>query len=135
MITLRELFDVTWSITRVELTARSSGDLSLLHQFWLGDQCDREHLPPGLVHDWAKDAITLSPRKINEHGEPGRGGPEIGWGLKKRSIPDELLDAEIVHLRMQCRDGITYTVSADIIMQELQIEMLKKEIEKHDNDE
>lgn len=128
MITLRELFDVTWSITRVELTARNA-ELNLINQFWIGDRCDRDHLPPGMVQDWTHDRLTLSGRKINQHGEPGRGGPEIGWGLKKNAIPDELLDAEIVHMGMNTRDGITYAVHADIILTALQCEMAKKELE------
>lgn len=129
MITLRELFGVTWTITRVELTARNDGDLRLLHQFWIGDHCDRDHLPPGMVSEWTHDRLTLSDRKINEHGEPGRGGPEIGWGLKKKAIPDELLDAEIIHMGMTCRDCITYEVRADILLPALHIELIRKELE------
>lgn len=129
MITLRELFGVTWTITRVELTARNDGDLRLLHQFWIGDRCDRDHLPPGMVSKWTHDQLTLSGRKINEHGEPGRGGPEIGWGLKKNAIPDELLDAEIIHMGMTCRNGITYEVRADILLPALHIELIRKELE------
>ncbi len=129
MITLRELFGVTWTITRVELRARNDGDLRLLHQFWIGDRCDRDHLPPGMVSEWTHDRLTLSDRKINEHGEPGRGGPEIGWGLKKKAIPDELLDAEIIHMGMTCRDCITYEVRADILLPALHNELIRKELE------
>lgn len=128
-MTLRDLFDVTWTITRVELTARGA-DQHFLHQFWIGENCDREHLPPGMIREWEKDRLTLAPRKINVHGETGgKSLPEIGWGLKNKTIPKELLDAEIVHLGMRCANGITYTVYADIILSELQCEMLKKELE------
>ena len=128
-MTLRDLFDVTWTITRVELTARDA-EQRFLHEFWIGEDCDREHLPPGMIREWEKDRLTLCARKINAHGEEIRGRqPEMGWGLKNKAIPDELLDAEIVHLGMRCANGITYSVDAHILLTELQCEMLKKELE------
>ena len=36
--------------------------------------------------------------KLNAHGDNGRGGPEIGWGVKTELIPDVLLDAPITVL-------------------------------------
>ena len=133
MITLRELFKVTWSINRLELGVRN-GDLLLLHRIWIGKDCNREHLPPGLVGVWSKGGITLCDRPINAHGLPKRGGePESGWGLKERSVPKEILDAEVWVLGMRSdRSDGAYTVSADIILTEMEVELLKADLAKED---
>lgn len=128
MITLRELFTVMWTITRVEVWARRE-DGQLLHRFWIGEDCDREHLPPGMISDWTHDKLTLAPRKINEHGELVRGNIEMGWGFKKGTIPKEILDAEVTHLRVHnVGPHESKTVDIDVVMPEMHIEILKKEL-------
>ena len=125
MITLRELFKVMHTITRVEIAARAENTV-LLHSFWIGKGCDRAHLPKGMVPEWSKGRLSLSSRRINEHGKANkRGLPEIGWGLERGSIPDELLDAEITHLGGRCADGIEYKLSIDVILPEIIVEVLK----------
>ena len=125
MITLRELFGVAHTITRVDITAKADG-LRFLHRFWIGKNCDRGHLPKGMIQEWAKDRLSLSDRRINAHGKSNKKGlPEMGWGLEDGAIPDELLDAEIIHLGMHCANGIEYTVNIEVILPEMTVEMLK----------
>ena len=129
MITIRELFNVTITINRVEVTVRDA-DTRLLHRFWFGRGCDREHLPKGLVHEWAQNRLSLSGAKINVHGERKRNGlPETGYGLKDGAIPDELLDAEVNCLHMRCRNGIDYEIGVDVTLPALTVEMLKCRVE------
>ena len=126
MITLRALFKTTCSITRLEIDARAA-DLHLLHKFWIGANCNREHLPHGMLRDWSSNKITLCDHPINVHGQSKRGGDiEIAWGLKNGSVPKEILDAEVwmLGMRSERSDG-AYTVWADIILTEMEVEMLK----------
>lgn len=126
-ITLSDIFDVAWTITRVEITARDP-DLRLLHVFWIGEQCDRDHLPRGCVRRWGQGEMTLSPRKINVHGDAKGKLPEMGWGYKDKSIPKELMDAEVTKLSMHSRDLISCVVAIDVTLQPLTVEKLKAEM-------
>ena len=129
MITLRDIFEVTPTVSRLEIVGRDA-DLKLLHKFWIGSNCDREHLPGGMLDDWTKGRLTLCDRTINVHGETGKGGyAEIGWGYKKGSVPHEILSAEIQWLSMghvRAFDGME--VKVDIIMTPLAVEMCRTEM-------
>lgn len=126
-ITLRDIFDVAWTITRVEITARDP-NLRLLHIFWIGEQCDRDHLPRGCVRSWEQGEMTLSDRSINVHGDAKGKLPEMGWGYKNKSIPEELMDAEVTRLSMNSRNGISCVVSIDVTLQPLTVDKLKAEM-------
>ena len=126
-MTLREIFDVSWTITRAEITARDP-NLRLLHIFWIGEQCDRDHLPRGCVRRWEQGEMTLSPRKINVHGDAKGKLPEMGWGCKDKSIPKELMDAEVTKLSMHSRDLISCVVAIDVTLQPLTVEKIKAEM-------
>ena len=130
MITLRDLFDVTWTITRLELAVRDE-QLRLLYRAMIGKDCDRDHISTKTLtlYGWTKGTLVLSNRKINAHGDASRRGPEMGWGYKDGSVPDQLLDAEITHLGMQCADGITYTVYADVAVPAMTAEIIKTQLE------
>jgi len=124
MITLRELFKVNGTITRVEIQVRNDRGL-LLHEFYLGEKCDPEELPPRPWRAWEQGKLTASGRPINSHGKPTRYGPEQGWGLEEGAIPKELLDAEVCYLHMRSPDMIRYHVTVQVYMQELTLEMVK----------
>lgn len=124
MITLTELFEVTPTITRAEIEARNQTG-KLLQVFWYGKNCNREHLPKGYVPMWSKGMVSLSEEKINVHNDrKANGQPEMGWGYKSHSIPDELMKAEITNLRMRCTDGIEYEVFCDVVVPEITIDVL-----------
>jgi hypothetical protein len=123
MITLRELFRVTWTITKAEICVRDAHG-KLLHEFYLGEGCAPADLPPRAWQSWSKGTLTASGRRINGHGSSTRYGPEMGWGLLDGAIPKELLDAEVTHLSMRCPDMIRCCVSVDVFMQELTLDMV-----------
>lgn len=134
MITLRELFNVTWTITRLDLTVRDERQRLLYHAL-MGKDCDRDHINSLtlMAYGWSKGTLILSDRKINVHGDAdGRGQPVIGWGYKNKSIPDQLMDAEITHLGMRCADGIEYTVYADVAVPAMTAEIIKTQLEADD---
>lgn len=131
MITLRDLFNVTWTITRLELTVRDEQQ-RLIYYAMIGKDCDRDHIGSRALIRWSRGTLILSDQKINVHGDAdGRGLPVMGWGYKDKSIPDQLMDAEITHLGMHCADGIEYTVYADVILPAMTAEIIKTGMEEN----
>lgn len=128
-MTIKDLFEVMWSIREVKFTARDPEDLHLLCHFWIGEGCNRDRLPKGCISSWSKGLYYMADRKINAHGEPTRGGAEIGWGYKPKSIPDALLNAEITHLIVFSKCGGGYTIHADVRTDLMTVEILKKTFE------
>lgn len=110
MITLREIFDVTWDITEVRVTAREA-DLHLIHH-WIYSG-DIEHLS---AHQWREQqdgSLSVIKTKVNFHGTPVRGVSEIGWGVNLKAFQPEMLDARVDIMRMTPRSqgrGCSLTV-------------------------
>lgn len=116
MITLNELFNVTWDITELDITARRP-DGHLLHEWIFGENVvETIHM----YHRRLEGELTIRQVKINHHGEDnGRGTSEMGWGVKEELIPKELREAPITHLIMSNRSHGETRVSCDVEMQEL----------------
>ena len=129
-MTVKDLFEVMWSIKEVTFVARKPETQHLLCYFWIGEGCNRDRLPKGYLTDWTKGRFFFADRKINVHGEPTRGGAEIGWGYKKKSIPDALLNAEITHLICSHAYHGGYEIYVDVILNEMTVEILKEEFQK-----
>ena len=112
-MTLRELFEVFWSITEVSVTAREPGSMQFIHKWEYSEGItDRETIHQ--YHDRMDGKLTLVDVKINAHGDPARGGSEIGWGVKEKLFPKEMLDAPITHMNVHSRHSGTSSVSVDI---------------------
>lgn len=116
MITLDELFKVTWDITEIQITARAH-DLHFLHQWIYGEGItETSHMH----YERVSGNLTFCPIKINAHGDDnGHGTSEIGWGVKEELIPKELREAPVTHLMMRTRCKGGHEVSVDVEMQEL----------------
>lgn len=122
-MTIKDVAKVQWAITKLDITARNNG--AYLHR-WIFEE-NTEMQPVGIWRDVSGGKLSLVPVKINAHGDrKANGQPEMGWGLKEETVPAELLNAEITHLNMNCRDGITYTVSVDVEIPMLAWELLKE---------
>ena len=124
MIILRDLFEVVWDITELKVTAYSP-EPKLLHEWIFGENIyETIHM----WHDRKKGLLTIVDEKINSHGEPGRGGgPEIGWGVKEKLFPKELLDSKVTHLWLRSRGNWEgQRLCVEVEMQELTAEILKK---------
>ena len=117
MLTLRELFKLTWDISELCITARRPEDHRFIHEWMYGEYLyETTHL----YHKRRAGELTFNPVKIQHHGEHTRGGSEIGWGVKEKLFPSELLDAPITHLTMWAMSqGRGTKAYVDIEMQEL----------------
>ena len=100
MITLRDLFEVTWDITELDITAREPETMTYVHR-WLYVEDIYETIY--MYHARKAGRLSIINDKINHHGEPTRGGSEIGWGVNEKLLPAEIIDAPATHLLMMPR--------------------------------
>ena len=97
MLTVRELFKLTWDIAELSITARRPEDGRFIHE-WLYGEYVRETIH--MYHRRMTRKLTINNIKIQCHGEPTGRSSEIGWGVKEKLVPRELLDAPVTHLSM-----------------------------------
>ena len=97
MITLRELFAVSWDITELEITAREPESMKFIHEWIYGEDI---HESTHMYYDRMEGKLSIIEGRINYHGEAARGGAETGWGVKEKLFPKEILDAPVTHLSM-----------------------------------
>lgn len=117
MVTLRELFSLTYNIAELDITAREP-DTRYIHRWIYGEYIDES---VHMFHDRRAGKLTIIKKKIQFHGKPAKGGyPETGWGVNEKLIHKELIDAPITHLSMlpMCQ-GRGTSCRVDIEMQKL----------------
>ena len=100
MITLRDLFEVTWDITKLDITAREPETTTYVHR-WLYGEGITETIH--MYHERKAGRLSIIEGRINHHGEPTRSGSEIGWGVNEKLLPAEIIDAPVTHLLMMPR--------------------------------
>lgn len=133
-MTLRELFEVFWTITEVSVTAREPETQQFIHRWEYGEGItDRESIHQ--YHDRKAGKLTLVDVKVNAHGDQARGGSEIGWGVKAKHFPTAMLDAPITHMNVSNKHSGTSHVSVDIEMARLTAMTLipEEKNEEHNN--
>ena len=119
MITIRELSETTWDITRLNITVRRPEDGKFIHKWIYGENITETS---SMYYDRRDGKLTIKEGRINHHGEAGRGGAEIGWGLKTKMIPNKLLDAPVTRLRMHAMNKWKGTeVFVDVELHELEV--------------
>ena len=119
-MTLGDLFDAMWSISSVQITCRDDG--KFMHSFYFDPEEPRGN---GLRIDIASEKVTYIVGPINVHG-----GREMGWGYKRGTIPNELMNAEIDHLGIaNYQRGYDVRIDTEEVP-ELMVEFLKKKLEK-----
>lgn len=105
MTTLKEILDLTWTVTELDVTVREPNG-HFIKQYIIGEGCGEE---TATVHQWhriKKGELEMIDRKINYFGDNGRKGD--GWGSKFSEIPKELLSLKVTHFRQSSRYG-SYT--------------------------
>lgn len=122
-MTLREVFEVYWDITEIHITARDH-DLRLEHQWIYGPDV---HESIHMWHDRKDGKLTIVDAKINAHGDSTRGGSEMGWGVKEKLFPDQILDARITHFVPSTRSKGD-DLYVDIELDPVTVEILRKTI-------
>lgn len=128
-MTIRDIAAATWTITRLDITARDDSSM-YLHRWIIGEKPPYIKPSSRMYWDERSGKLSIVERKINVHGNrKGNGQPEMGWGLDESAIPAELLDAKISTLGMHCADGIEYEVRVDIILSSLLVDILAQQME------
>ena len=116
-MTLRDLFEVLWTITEAEITARDQ-NTAFMHRWVYGPNViQKESIHH--YHERMEGKRTAVEVKINAHGDETRGGSEIGWGVKEKLFPKELIDAPVIHLGVMNHHSGEHKIWADVEMSEL----------------
>lgn len=123
MVTLREILQLKFDTTALELTARDPEKLRLIQEFIIGpDASDKVYRTEGLRNAWLNNTLVYVDRTINHHNEPTKRGPEIGWSVDYSQIAPELLQAELVTLNMWWSPLRGTLITADILLPRIQVE-------------
>lgn len=123
MVTLREILQLKFDTTALELTARDPEKLRLIQEFIIGpDASDKVYRTEGLRNAWLNNTLVYVDRTINHHNEPTKRGPEMGWSVDYSQIAPELLQAELVTLNMLWSPLRGTAITADILLPRIQVE-------------
>ena len=123
MVTLREILQLKFDTTALELTARDPEKLRLIQEFIIGpDAYEHTMRTPGLRNAWLNNTLVYVDRTINHHNEPTKRGPEMGWSVDYSQIAPELLQAELVTLNLWWSPLRGTKITADILLPRIQVE-------------
>ncbi len=123
MVTLREILQLKFDTTALELTARDPEKLRLIQEFIIcPDATDKVRRAEGLRNAWLNNTLVYVDRTINHHNEPTKRGPEMGWNVDYSQIAPELLQAELVTLNMWWSPLRGTKITADILLPRIQVE-------------
>jgi len=129
MITIRELFNVTHTIDRIDVSvydpARPMVDRKVTE--WLIGWPEEHRFGRSLQWDIEAGRAEVFPIKINARDYPGSDGR---YGLQPKVLPDALLDAPVSSLLMRCRDGARYEITVRVDLQTLTVEAMRMEGKK-----
>lgn len=120
MILLRDLLEVMFDVTEMEITARKP-EGSRIHGFYFSES-DFSRLPPGIRDRIRYGETTFIPGRMNVNGRRKKdGSSEMAYGVEFKVIPKELLDGEVSHF---IDSSIHYGrhLHVEIHIQELQCE-------------
>lgn len=117
-LNLKEIFEVFWTITECDITARDSNGYFLHKWKYAPKITETVHMK----YDRLDGKLTLCEQKINAHGDQTRGGSEMGWGVKPKIFPDALLSAPITHMTASSlAQGNGHVLYVDVEMQPLTV--------------
>lgn len=105
MTTLKEILELTWTVTELDVTVREPNG-HFIKQYIIGEGCNEESATVHQKHRMNKGELEMIDRKINYFGDKGRNGD--GWGSKFSEIPKQLLNLKVIHFRQSSRYG-SYT--------------------------
>lgn len=128
MILLRDLLDVMFDITEMEITARKP-EGERIHGFYFSEK-DFARLSPGTKRSIQYGETTFVQGRINIFGKPKRNGfSETAFSVELKMIPKELLDAEVTHL-LDCSLQYGRHLYVEIALHELQCEAARANLQK-----
>lgn len=97
MVKLGDLLGIIWTVTELHVSAYD--DYRLQHEWIFGENVkETTHMWHQREQGW----LSIIDKKINLHGDIIRknGLWETGWGVNKKNIPQEILDAEVWHMNL-----------------------------------
>lgn len=128
MVKLEDLLGIIWTVTELRVCAYD--DYRLQHEWIFGEKVEET---VHQRHRREKGFLSIIDRKINFHGDQKRkdGLWESGWGVNKKNIPQEILEAEVWHMNLfdswyPDHDGKMLSVSVN--MDALTAQALKSEL-------
>lgn len=102
MVTLKEILELTWTVTELDLWVRDPNGY-LIKEYIIGEGCNEESATVHQKHRINKGELEMIDLKINYFGDKGRNGDS--WGSKFNEIPKELLNLNVTHFRQSPRYG------------------------------
>lgn len=104
MTTLKEILELTWTVTELDVTVREPNG-HFIKQYIIGEGCNEESATVHQWHEIKKGKLEMIDKKINCFGDKKGNSVESGWGSKFSEIPKELLDLKVTHFRQSSRYG------------------------------
>lgn len=122
-MTLKEIFDVFFTITEASITARDA-DGRLLHRWIFGKDI---FIGTGMQEDLNKGILTIVDTSINIYGDERKSGWCDAWAVKEKVFPKKLLDAPITFMsacNTKWYSSEAHRIRVDVEMQPLEVEVL-----------
>lgn len=95
MVTLRDILELTWTVTQLSLDVREPENEKLIISYKIGEGCNEDNATVHQRHMIANGELIMIDKKINYFGDAGRKGD--GWGSNYNNIPAELLSMQVTH--------------------------------------
>lgn len=129
MIILKDLLDVMFDITELEIQARNP-DGVLIHSFYFADR-NFHDVPFGIRDRIQMHETTFVSERINAYGKVKASGfTETVFNPDLKVIPKTLLDCEVTGFwDFTCRNG-GRELDADISISELECETVRTNLQK-----
>lgn len=103
--------------------------MKYIHRWIYGEDI---HESSHMFNDRMSGKLSIIEQKINHHGDDARGGPEMGWGVKEKIFPKDILDAPITHMSAVNAYEGGHTIYVDIEMHEMTVAAI---LEQEEEDE
>lgn len=103
--------------------------MKFIHRWIYGENI---HESDHMYHDRKDGLLSIIEQKINHHGDDARGGTEMGWGVKEKIFPKDILDAPITHMSAVNAYEGGHTIYVDIEMHEMTVAAI---LEQEEEDE
>ena len=105
MVTLKDILDLTWTVTQITLYLREPEHEKLIKEYVIGEGCNEENATVHQKYLINKGELEMIDKNINYFGTKKGKSVENGWGTIFKNIPAELLDKEVTHFSQSSRGG------------------------------
>lgn len=103
MTTLKEILELTWTVTELSLDVREPDTEKLIQHYEIGEKQNEENATAYQLHEIQQGRLTMIDANINYYGRLVGNKVEMGWGSDFKQIPAELLEMEVTHFSQRGR--------------------------------